>query len=432
MGTVGTPARVRLVGGYVRPLLAALAAEWREIGGLGRLATAGLAASGVVAVMLGMFIQGSVRHHLLDVRAELIEGVVDTLASDGLLPGGDGTVHSAAALDAAVEHRLIGGEVERVVIRDAAGTVLYGTPPDGPGHRLDPLAARHVEQHGDRLLHFRLPIVAAGGRSLGIFEVFQQATSLDAVLLRVRRNVWLSISSGLGSLGAAMGALTLSHARALDRRRRHAEELLRELLHVEDEQRRRIVGALHDDIGQPLYRVLYGLEGCGTRVRDQPEVAAELQRLGSLVRDVDHTLRDELRNLHRSSLEALDLRSALDAVARDCADESGLAVRLDLDVDREPSPVVRSVLLRAVEEALTNVRKHAAAHSVAIHARTDANRIIVQVSDDGRGCQGPHGLGLTTVRERLDAIGGCLDVGARPGGGTLFSVTVPTIAEVPA
>jgi hypothetical protein len=80
-------------------------------------------------------------------------------------------------------------------------------------------------------------------------------------------------------LGAAMGTLTLSNARALDGRRRHAEQLLRGLLRAEDGERHRIVGSLHDDFGQTLYRVLYGLEGCRARPGEEFLVAAELDKL---------------------------------------------------------------------------------------------------------------------------------------------------------
>lgn len=429
MGTIVASLPARPPAGRLRLVAATLATEWRELGGLGRLATVGLLASGMVAIVLGVSIQAAVRHHLLDVRTELIEGVLSSLAADGLLPVGTGSEYSRRALDAAVEHRLIGGEITRVAIRDAGGNAVYGTPREHAAGEAVPVYERHAEQHGDRQLHFRLPIHSPQGAVVGTFEVFQQAESLDAVLARVRRNVWLSISTGLGTLGLAMGAVTLSHGRALDRRRRHAEELLRELLHAEDAERHRIVGALHDDIGQPLYRVLYGLEGCRAKTHGDAAVAAELGRLAALVRDVDGRLRNELRNLHRSSLEQLDLRSALEAIARDCRDDCELAVDVDIDVVRDPSPGARSVLLRAVEEALTNVRKHAAASRVVIRARASATKATVQVVDDGLGYGAQRGLGLTTTRERLEAIGGCLTVAAGDRGGTVFTASVPA-AEV--
>jgi signal transduction histidine kinase len=111
--------------------------------------------------------------------------------------------------------------------------------------------------------------------------------------------VWLSIASGLGVLGLFMGSLTVANARVLNRRRRQAEELFQALLQAEDAERHRIVGALHDDVGQPLYRLLYGLQGCRARVEGASAVATELEQLEALVREVDGTLRAELSALHR-------------------------------------------------------------------------------------------------------------------------------------
>lgn len=402
----------------------ALVVEWRDVGGLGRLAMVGLLLSGGVAVGLGLWIQASVHRHLLDVRTEALQRIVDDLSSEGLLPLGPGANVTTGTIDDAVEHRLIGGEIVGVAIHDAAGATVYGDPrgkpvPAGVG-------LPHVEQHADGLLHLVLPVEAADGRRVGTFEVLQQASSFDEVLHRVRRNLWLSISTGLATLGVAMGALTVAHARVLDRRHRHAERLLRDLLRVEDRQRRGIVGTLHDDIGQPLYRILYGLEGCRARVGHDAEVATELARLCALVRDVDRTLRQELHRLHGSAFDTLDLAAALDALADACRNECDLDVHVSIDLQGEPPPLARSVVVRAVQEALVNTRKHAAATSVAIRAQGDARRVSVEVVDNGRGTASPRGLGLTTAAERLEAIGGGLSIRPGTSGGTRVEVWAPT------
>lgn len=425
MTHVAAPALRRSPRDRVRPLKAALLTEWREVGGLGRLGVIGVVLSAVVAVALGLWIEGSVRHHLLEVRTELIDRVVDDLAADGLLPPTRGATGGTAALDAAIEHRLIGGEIVGVAIRDSAGETVYdaaetgGTAPAWGGD------TPHVEQHGDGLMHFVLPIEISDRGFVGTFEVFQRAGSFDAVLAGVRRNLWLAIFTGLASLGLAMAAFTVSHAQATDRRRRHAERLLSDLLRAEDQERRRIVGALHDDVGQPLYRLLYGLEGCRARIREDPQIAGELQRLSGLVRDIDQTLRAELHQLHRTGLETLDMASALYALAEECREESGMAVVTAVDLQRDPPPATRAVILRAVQEALLNARKHAAASTVRIIARGDDRHVAIEVSDDGRGTDGRFGLGLTTTSERLQTIGGRLTVGLGEQGGTVLRFWVP-------
>jgi signal transduction histidine kinase len=414
-----------------RPVAAALIAEWRELGGLGRFATVGLVLWGVVAVGLGLWIEASVRRHLLEVRTEVIRDIVDDLVAEGVLPMGTAATPAADAVAAAIEHRIIGGEITGVVVRDPAGQAVYSNPerdasaPDRPADRIP-----HVEQHPDGLLHYHLPVVSSRGPAAGTFEVFQKSTSFDELMTRVRRNMWLAVAAAVGTLVTAMTALALAHARTLDQRRRHAEKLLRDLLHAEDHERRRIVASLHDDIGQPLYRVLYGLEGCRVGLEHDAERTSELDQLTALVRDVDRTLRTELHHLHRLTLEPLDLGTAVGAIAQDCRNETDLDVEVVVDTAREPSPVGRSVLLRAVEEALTNVRRHASAENVKIRISEDGGDILAEVVDDGAGCNGPRGLGLTTARERLEALGGRLSVQSGQDGGTAFRAWIPGL-EVP-
>lgn len=431
MASVAVASEPGPVVGGVRRVGSTLALEWREVGRPGRLATAGLLLSGLVAVVLGFAIEASVQRHLVAVRTELLQGIVDDLTKEGLLPPGRGEHASAAAVDAAIEHRLIGGEIVRVVVNDAEGMAVYGEPSDlVTSAALGRSAMPHVERHDDGLLHLVLPVEGSQGQTMGSVEVLQAAASIDEVLSRVRRQVWLSISTGLMTFGVAMGAFTVVHARTIDRRRRQAEHLLQELLRVEDRERRRIIGALHDDVGQPLYRLLYGLEGCRARLHGHDDVDEELRYLTALVRQVDGTLRAELRSLHGSGIEALDLHAALEAAARACRHECGLAITVVVTVRREPPPLVRSVLLRAVQEGLVNVRKHAHASTVGIVARGDGRLVTIEVVDDGVGPSGHPGIGLMTAAERLESVGGGLTIGSRPTGGTVLRLWAPVDAEV--
>jgi signal transduction histidine kinase len=408
----------------------ALLTQWRSLGSVGRLACVGLVLGAAVAVALGLSIQNSVRRHLLEVRAGVLQHIVDEFAAEELVTlGGVGTAEHADVVEA-VERRLIGGEVVAVSLRDAAGRLVYGEPSrDTLPATASAVTMPHVEQHDDDgLLHFQLAVTAPDGVAVGSLEAFQRPTSFDELLRRVRRNLWFTIATGLGLLAVAMGTLTLSNARALDGRRRHAEQLLRELLRAEDGERHRIVGSLHDDIGQPLYRVLYGLEGCRARLQEDSLVAAELDKLTALVREVDRILRAELRRLHRPGLDGLELAAALDALVTDSRSELvevDLDVEIEVDLLHEPSAVARTVLLQAVQESLMNVRRHAAASQVRIRVHEQAGTVVIEVADDGRGIVAAYGLGLTTAAERLEALGGGLRVSAGRTGGTLLQAWVP-------
>lgn len=425
-----------------------VAIEWRELGALGRVALVGVVLSAGLAVVLGFSISAAARGHLLAARADLIEVVASDLVARGMVPTGRPADPAVLeALDEAVERRLLGGETVRVKVWDPDGVIVYSdasqligrTFPLGEGARRafatgetavgipDLSAPENVyERNLGTLIEYYVPVQDSSGTPVALFEVYQRADALEGALAGIRRNVWVSIGSGLGILGLFMGALTVSTARVLNRRRRQAEGLLGSLLRAQDEERRRIVGALHDDVGQPLYRLLYGLQGSRARLPQGSEVTEELGRLTDLVREVDRTLRGELRLLHRGLAEDLGLERGLSELVEATRRETGLRVELSVEETPEVDPTTRSALLRAAQEALLNVRKHAGAKAASVRLERRGARVVLEVSDDGRGWRGQQGLGLITTRERLEAIGGGLRIGPGNGRGTVVRAWVPT------
>jgi two-component system, NarL family, sensor kinase len=430
-----------------RRLRSAIDTQWRELGGLGRLALAGVVASLVAAVVLGFSIQRAAERHLLDARIQVLSGVTESFARQGLVPLPPADPGASAALHEAVQARLLGGETVRVKVWSPDGTVVYSddealigrTATFGPVARAalggDPgvkltvpsesLHAEHLQAEHRQVFEFYLPITGPDGGVVGLFEVYERTESLHTALARIRRNVWLSIGSGLGILGLFMGTLTAANAGALNRRRRQSERLLKELLQAQDEERRRIVGALHDDVGQPVYRLLYGLQGSRARLEPSHPVADELARLEDLVREVDTTLRGELRLLHGGVPDGVDLTTALDEMVEATRRETDLDIGFQADLGSEHDPLVRAALYRAAQEAVTNIRKHAHARQVRINVSERHDRVLLTVDDDGDGRHDAEGLGLATTRERLAAVGGGLRVEAKPGRGTRVAAWVP-------
>ena len=122
---------------------------------------------------------------------------------------------------------------------------------------------------------------------------------------------------------------------------------------------------------------------------------------------------------------------ALQELAAITEREAGLSVSVRVEGAGEPeSETIRTALYRAAKEGLTNVRKHAGASSVEIVLASTPARWSVTVRDDGDGVDGAPGLGLTTMRERFEALGGRVEV-TRVGRGTELEAWVP-VAEVPA
>jgi signal transduction histidine kinase len=425
-----------------------LRAEWREIGGLGRVAIFGLGAAAVLTVVMGFAITTVARSNLLDARADLI--AADVAALPGLTADDRPGSRAFADFGTEVEHELLGGETERVKVWSPDGTILYSDNSNLVGDRFEPTAAATAAFAGEmtteisdlsdpahaddrsfgELIEVYVPRFGADGSVVTVVEVEQRLDSLNEAMSRIRRNVWLSIGFGVLVLAIFLAALGISTARNVNRRRQVAERLLGSVFTAQESERRRIVGALHDDIGQPLYRLLYGLEGSRAKLDDAEPVAGELERLEDLVREIDGTIRGELRQLQHGLAEDVGLASALEDLAAVTEAESSLRVSVMVDEGLPGmSPVQRTAVFRAAQEAAVNARKHAAADTLWLRLQSEDHRVVLVVDDDGVGIDGEPGLGLATTRERLEALGGGLRVVRRRGGGSRLTAWLP-IEEV--
>ncbi len=426
----------------MRRFVRLLVAEWRAIGGLGRVSLLGIVAAALLTIAMGFAITNAARADLLAARADLVAAEVASLPD---LPEGDPGKPAIEGYGAAVERELLGGETERVKVWSVEGVILYSDDPGLIGSRFgrsppllealggavateisdldDP--AHEADQAAGQLIEIYVPVVREG-RVTTVVEVEQRLDSLNEAMGRIQRNVWLSIVFGVGVLAAFLSALGISLARRATRRRQSAERVLGVAFRAQEEERRRIVGALHDDIGQPLYRLLYGLEGSRAKLGDDDAVAAELERLEELVREVDGTLRSELQQLHQGFAADAGLTAALRDLAAATSAETTLSVHVDADVEPAGvSPVQRTALFRAAQEAAINVRKHAGASRLWITLQEAPGRVTLIVEDDGSGVHADPGLGLTTTRERIEALGGEVLLHRRRGGGAVFTAWLP-------
>jgi two-component system NarL family sensor kinase len=231
-----------------------------------------------------------------------------------------------------------------------------------------------------------------------------------------------------------LGALAMAgvaNARAERRRQARSERLIGQLIKIREDERTRIVGALHDDIGQPLYRILFGLQASRGMVEPSSDVDIELERLDGLVREVDTTLRSELTALREEPGVEIDLELALAELMEVTEARSNLEIEFVSDVDSELPLSHRATLYRAAKEALANVEKHAHASHVTVRLIEGRDTTMIEVIDDGSGSVGLPGLGLTTTKDRLDSIGGGIKLADAKGGGTRFLAWVPVDHSVP-
>ncbi|GAB4410160.1 MAG: HAMP domain-containing protein [Anaerolineae bacterium] len=239
----------------------------------------------------------------------------------------------------------------------------------------------------------------------------------------------------IGDLAEAFNAMTASLARAA-RERAERDQLRAQyvsgVIAAQEEERKRIARELHDGTGQLLTSLLLGLRA----IEDAIDHAEVRQRAGELREMVSHTLA-EVRNLalqlRPSALDDLGLSDALEHYIADCCRHYGLHIEFTahgLDEQRLPS-AVETALYRMVQEALTNVARHAQAQVASVLLERRGDEIVLIVEDNGRGfdpdavSKREQRLGLYGIRERAELLGGRMVIESAPGQGTSLFVTIP-------
>lgn len=209
------------------------------------------------------------------------------------------------------------------------------------------------------------------------------------------------------------------------------EEILSEIRRAE---RRRIARDLHDVVLQDLSGALQSLrlthlwaKRSGTSLDLEEELGA-LGRASSGLRNAIYDLRREKERPFLESVESLVELSRQTMPER----EIRLVVEEGFDAGRSARESVE--LLRILQEALANVRRHSAARNVEVGLRTDDQAILIEVSDDGRGFDpgsARAGVGLSAMRERAEGLGGDFEVRSKPGRGTEITVRIRPAGGTP-
>ncbi len=199
------------------------------------------------------------------------------------------------------------------------------------------------------------------------------------------------------------------------------------LLNAQDAERSRIARELHDDISQQVALLAIDLG----RLRGSVQGQGEELRIGAVTRahGLARSVHDLSHRLHPAKLQLIGLVPALDALQRELS-RPDLAVTFTHDnVPPSLAPELTLCLFRIVQEALQNALKHSKAREVSVHLHSGPEEIVLTIVDDGVGFDIDRalgkGLGLISMRERLEPVGGRLEVRSTPGAGTRLEVRVP-------
>jgi signal transduction histidine kinase len=217
---------------------------------------------------------------------------------------------------------------------------------------------------------------------------------------------------------------------AVDLSERVSRESMRRVVAAQELERARLARELHDETGQALTSILLGLKGVEQAVATDEARAA----LAAVRETVAATLQDVRRlavELRPSALDDFGLVPALERLVATFREQTGMRVELEASVaDERFAAEVETSLYRIVQEALTNVVKHAAATHVAILIVRRGASVAAVIEDDGRGFEPSRasegdGLGLTGMRERIALVRGSLRIESAGDGGTTIVAEVP-------
>lgn len=211
-------------------------------------------------------------------------------------------------------------------------------------------------------------------------------------------------------------------------------DLLGRLVTAQEEERRRIARELHDSLGQYLAAMSFGLQAVRAEVTGP--AADRLGRLADLSKEIGQEVHRLALELRPTSLDDIGLQAALENYVEQWAERAHVPVDFDgrgLDPTELPWELATAIY-RVVQEALTNILKHAGATRVSVILDRRSDHLLAIVEDDGRGFdpdallaarpQG-GGLGLIGMRERIAVFGGAVQIESSSGAGTTVFVRVP-------
>jgi signal transduction histidine kinase len=217
---------------------------------------------------------------------------------------------------------------------------------------------------------------------------------------------------------------------AVDQSRRVASDALRRVVEAQELERRRLPRELHDQTGQELTGVLLSLKAV-EEAKDPAELAEAVAAVRAQVVETLHDVRRLAVELRPKALDDFGLVAAVERLTQTVAEQTGLALDLEAQLGEARLPSdVETALYRMVQEALTNIVKHAKASSVSIILALSRSAVTAVIEDDGVGFETDEiheGMGLDGMRERLALVGGKLKIESRPGAGTTLVGEVPLL-----
>ncbi len=346
---------------------------------------------------------------LLELIARRLRGLTGARLVTIALPAADGTLRVEAA-DGETADELIGLELERAGSK--SGRVLerrraerVDVVADDP--EVDKVAAERFQARSA----LYVPLIARG-RPIGVLVAHDK----EGADTRFTDDD-LRLSETFAPRAAV----------AVDLSARVAGDAVRRVVEAQELERRRLARELHDQTGQELTAILLGLKAVEDAMSGEDRAAA-LATVREQVVDTLHDVRRLAMELRPKALDDFGLVAALEHLRDTFSEQTGIRVELESQIGSRLPSDVETALYRIVQEALTNIVKHAQASSVSIVLTRSRRAVTAVIEDDGRGFihdDGGEGQGLMGVGERLALLGGKLKIESSPGSGASIVAEVP-------
>ena len=351
---------------------------------------------------------------LLTQVCERLRGLINARVALAVLPADGGDVLRVVAADGE-DAELAAGLIGHEFGKDASkvGRVLERQR----SARIDSiLDDPDVDQTETRLLGARtglyVPLVARG-HGLGVIAIHDKLTA---------NGRFTDGDLRLAEIFAGRAAVALALSE------RVARDTVRRVVAAQEEERRRLALELHDETGQALTSILLGLKAIGGAETKEDAQRAEADVRGLVVQALQD-VRALAVELRPSALDDFGLGPAVERLAQTFGERSGISTTVETHLDDRLPPELETTLYRVVQEALSNVVKHAGAERVSIVLAQRGSGVAATIDDDGQGFDEslirPDALGLTGMRERLALVGGTLEIESAPGSGTTVAARVP-------
>jgi two-component system, NarL family, sensor histidine kinase DegS len=254
----------------------------------------------------------------------------------------------------------------------------------------------------------------------------QQELSKLELSVRSMENAWLFLERGDASLLADVADAGL------------ATDMQMRIVQAQEAERSRLAQEVHDGPAQALSNAIFQVEYIERVLNEDVRVAgSELRFLREILRRELGEVRTFISQLRPPLLDDLGLDGSIMDTVESMSALTGSSVQTELKAPGDGlNPTQQTAVLRIVQEALQNVRKHAGAGRASVSTRLDSGSWVLEVSDDGRGfdvttvaARGRRNFGLQFMRERAELIGAQFEVRSRPGGGTVVMLSIPVGEE---